>query len=40
MVELGIFGAVIFAFVVCGCILTPRSTKRATKKHLRADARR
>jgi hypothetical protein len=31
MVELGIFGAVIFALVVYGC---------PTKKHLRADARR
>ena len=26
-VELGIFGAVILAFVVCGCILTSRSTQ-------------
>jgi hypothetical protein len=31
--ELGIFLAVMIAFLVCGCILTSRSTKRPRKNH-------
>ena len=34
--QLGIFCAVVIAFIVCSCILTRRPTKRPANKHKEA----